>query len=78
MAEKLSISQKAISNQNTACDSRSWQDCGLTRIHTCSLTGLGAAMPQQSWEANMEKTEQKGKDLNNTFRNNSICFVGFI
>lgn len=51
---------------------------GLTHIHTCSLAGLGLARPQHPWEANMEKTEHKGKDLNDTFRNNTIGFAGFI
>ena len=73
---KLSTSQMAIINQNMACDNRSWKDCDLIHTYTCSFTGLGISVPQQPWEANMEKAEHKCKCLNNTFRNNASCFVG--
>lgn len=46
--------------------------------HIWSFPGPGIAVPQQSWAENMEKAECKGKSLNNTFRNNADCFVGFI
>lgn len=75
---KLSMSQMAVRNPNMACDNRSWKDCDLIHTHTCSFTGLGIAVPQQPWEANMEKAEHECKGLNTTFRNNAICSVGFV
>lgn len=46
--------------------------------HTPPFPGLGIAVPKQSWAANLENAEHKGKGLSNTFRNNAVCFVGFV
>lgn len=46
--------------------------------HTPPFPGLGIAVPKQSWAANLENAEHKGKGLSNTFRNNAVCFVSFV